>query len=90
MGVVLRGHDANLGRDVAIKVLLDPKNDPKVVRRFIEEAQIAGQLQHPGIVPIYEIGLDNDQRPYFTMKLVEGRTLAQRLLRMNEPTPATI
>jgi tetratricopeptide (TPR) repeat protein len=77
MGAVLRGHDPELGRDLAIKVLLE--RDEEMVRRFVEEAQIGGQLQHPGIVPVYEIGLYGDDRPYFTMKLVQGRTLAQLL-----------
>jgi len=77
MGVILKGHDTDLGRDVAVKVL-DPElaKRPEVVQRFVEEAQIGGQLQHPGIVPVYELGLMADDRPYFTMKLIKGRTLA--------------
>jgi serine/threonine-protein kinase len=81
MGVILKGHDADLGRDVALKVLReDLAKRPDVVERFVEEAQIGGQLQHPGIVPVYELGLMADQRPYFAMKLVKGRTLAELLL----------
>src|SRR5262249_44577240 len=50
MGAVLRGHDPELGRDLAVKVLLpELQHDPAMVRRFTEEAQIAGQLQHPGV-----------------------------------------
>ncbi len=49
------------------------------IQRFIEEAQIGGQLQHPGIAPVYELGQFADQRPYFTMKLVKGKTLAALL-----------
>ncbi|MCY3000600.1 MAG: protein kinase [Planctomycetota bacterium] len=77
MGVILKGHDTDLGRDVAMKVL-DPElaKNPAVVQRFVEEAQIGGQLQHPGIVPVYELGLMADESPYFTMKLVKGRTLS--------------
>jgi serine/threonine-protein kinase len=76
VGVVLRGHDVDLGRDVAMKVLRpDHADAPELVQRFVEEAQIGGQLQHPGIVPVYEMGLRKDRRPYFTMKLVKGRTL---------------
>ncbi|RPI82386.1 MAG: hypothetical protein EHM42_09535, partial [Planctomycetaceae bacterium] len=57
MGAVLRGRDVDLGRDLAVKVLLEKyANRPEVARRFIEEAQIGGQLQHPGVVPIYDIG----------------------------------
>ena len=77
MGAILKGRDTDLGRDLAIKVLLaDHKQKPEVLNRFIEEAQIGGQLQHPGIVPVYELGQFNDQRPFFTMKLVKGETLA--------------
>ena len=82
MGVVLRGHDVELGRDIAIKVTdADLAKRPEVLERFIEEAQIGGQLQHPGIVPVYELGMMADQRPYFTMKLIKGRTLAAMLTR---------
>ncbi len=77
MGVILKGHDTDLGRDVAVKVLDgELAKNPAVVQRFIEEAQIGGQLQHPGIVPVYELGLMADDSPYFTMKLVKGRTLS--------------
>jgi tetratricopeptide (TPR) repeat protein/tRNA A-37 threonylcarbamoyl transferase component Bud32 len=86
MGVVLRAHDGDLGRDVALKVLdkrLCERMD--VVQRFVEEAQIGGQLQHPGIVPVYDLGLMADERPYFTMKLVKGRTLANLLAERETP-----
>jgi serine/threonine-protein kinase len=80
MGAVLRGHDSELGRDIAVKVLHRRLADrPEALQRFVEEAQIGGQLQHPGIVPVYELGLMADQRPYFTMKLIQGRTLAALL-----------
>ncbi len=80
VGVVLKGRDQDLGRDVAMKVLLEQfSDDPDVAQRFVDEAQIGGQLQHPGIVPVYEMGLGPDGRPYFTMKLVKGRTLAALL-----------
>ena len=80
MGVVLKARDADLGRDLAIKVLLERhRDDPGVIRRFVEEAQIGGQLQHPGIVPVHEMGALDDLRPFFTMKLVKGRTLAALL-----------
>ena len=80
MGSVLKGRDPDLGRDVALKVLRDDlRDDPGMVRRFVEEAQIGGQLQHPGIVPIYELGTFADLRPFFAMKLVKGHTLAELL-----------
>jgi tetratricopeptide (TPR) repeat protein len=80
MGVVLKGRDVDLGRDVAVKVLLERHLDtPEMVRRFVEEAQIGGQLQHPGIVPVYELGRLPDGRLYIAMKLIRGRTLAELL-----------
>jgi serine/threonine protein kinase len=73
MEVVLKGRDPDLGRDLAVKVLRGRHGaDPELVRRLVEEAQIAGQLQHPGVVPVYEMGAFADRRPYFTMKLVKG------------------
>src|SRR5690242_6973439 len=86
MGAVLRGRDVDLGRDLAVKVLLEKYVDrPEVARRFIEEAQIGGQLQHPGVVPVYDIGQFGD-RPFFTMKLVKGLTLAAILGEREQPT----
>jgi serine/threonine-protein kinase len=86
MGAVLKGRDADLGRDLAVKVLLERhRDDPELIRRFVEEAQIAGQLQHPGIVPVYELGAFADRRPFFTMKLVKGRTLAEILRDRSDP-----
>ncbi|MDB5352155.1 MAG: pknB 22, partial [Planctomycetota bacterium] len=80
MGAVLRGRDSDLNRDLAIKVLLEKyAENVEVLGRFIEEAQIGGQLQHPGIVPVYELGQFPDKRPFFAMKLVKGRTLAALL-----------
>ena len=86
MGAVLKGRDTDLGRDLAVKVLLEShRHDPALIRRFIEEAQIGGQLQHPGIVPVYELGCFTDQRPFFTMKLIKGQTLAAMLQARSTP-----
>jgi serine/threonine-protein kinase len=86
MGTVFKGRDPDLGRDLAVKVLHPRhRNAGDLVRRFIEEAQIGGQLQHPGIVPVYELGSFSDGRPYFTMKLIKGRTLATLLNERVDP-----
>src|SRR4051812_48898955 len=86
MGAVLRGRDVDLGRDLAVKVLLEKHADnPAVVHRFLEEAQIGGQLQHPGGVPVYAAGRFGD-RPFFTMKLVQGHTLAALLGERTDPS----
>lgn len=78
MGKVVRGWDEDLRRDVALKVHRH-LGDDRSQRRFVEEAQIAGQLDHPGIVPIHELGIDADGRPFFAMKLVRGRDLGELL-----------
>ncbi len=86
MGAVLKGRDPDLGRDVAIKVLReDLRDNDDLVRRFVEEAQIGGQLQHPGVVPIYELGTFADKRPFFSMKLVKGQTLVALLAARSGP-----
>jgi serine/threonine protein kinase len=78
MGVVLR--DDDFGRLLAVKVLrADLRNDPALERRFLEEARLTGQLQHPGVPPVHELGTLADGRPFFSMRLVKGRTLAELL-----------
>ena len=80
VGAVHEAWDYQLQREVAIKVLLDEhRGKVEVVRRFMEEARITSRLQHPGIVPIHEIGLSPDAQPFFVMRLVRGRTLKQML-----------
>src|SRR5262249_22820105 len=70
---------------LAVKVLLEKHaSRPEVARRFVEEAQIGGQLQHPGVVPVYDIGRFGEL-PFFTMKLVKGQTLAALLSERADP-----
>ncbi len=76
MGAVLRAIDCDIRREVAVKYLLDQTNAKNKIR-FVEEAQITGQLEHPNIVPIHELGVDAQQRIFFTMKMVKGRSIAQ-------------
>jgi hypothetical protein len=86
MGCVLRGRDTELGREIAVKVLLQThEGRTELVQRFVEEAQIAGQLQHPGIAPIYDMAVRAGNLPFFTMKLVKGETLARLLHERQEP-----
>ncbi|MFN0242169.1 MAG: protein kinase domain-containing protein [Planctomycetota bacterium] len=89
MGVILRVWDEDLRRTLAMKVVLGagghvasgetPLVRPRTLGRFLTEAQVTGQLDHPGIVPVHELGLDAEGRVYFTMKLVKGRDLRQVL-----------
>jgi serine/threonine-protein kinase len=80
MGRVYRAYDPELGRSLAVKVLLERHRDlPELEKRFRAEAQITGQLQHPGIPPVHEVGTLADGRPFLAMKLIQGRTLADLL-----------
>lgn len=77
VGIVFKGRDRSLGRDVAVKTLRpDHAHSRAMMQRFVDEAQIAGQLQHPGVLPVYELGLGPNGKPFFSMKLVRGQTLA--------------
>lgn len=86
MGSIIRTRDRLLNRDMAVKVLIDGiDQDAEIVQRFYEEAQINSQLQHPGIVPVYEVGRLKDSRPFFAMKLVKGQTLRKLLDQRSSP-----
>jgi tetratricopeptide (TPR) repeat protein len=86
-GIVYRVSDPELNRPLAVKVLRpELRDEAGAVRRFLEEAQVMGQLQHPGIVPVHAAGCLPDGRPYFVMKLIQGRTLAELLAL--RPAPA--
>ncbi|MGE0430775.1 MAG: tetratricopeptide repeat protein [Planctomycetota bacterium] len=75
LGRVDLADDVRLQREVAIKVLLDTA-DAESIAEFVEEAQISGQLEHPNIVPVHELGFDARGVPYLVMKRVQGETLA--------------
>lgn len=80
MGEVFRVWDHELRRPVALKVVrLEAKDRPEVLARFLKEARITAQLQHPGAVPVYALGHLSDGRPYYTMEEVRGRTLKEVL-----------
>jgi len=76
MGKVVLARDARIGRDVAVKVLHgDRELSPEDRTRFVREAQVQGQLEHPSIVPVYDIDTRPDGSTFFTMRRVLGRTL---------------
>lgn len=71
LGQVRRAFDRHLGRTVAVKETLAPRN----AERFVREAQVTARLDHPAVVPVHDIGHHPDGRPYYCMKLIEGRSL---------------
>jgi WD40 repeat protein/serine/threonine protein kinase len=81
IGQVWLAHDANLDRDVALKEPLPHcSEDPAFQNRFRHEARITGRLQHPGIVPVYELVFDDkEQPPFYTMRFVQGHTLTEAI-----------
>ena len=82
MGEVLLAHDTQIGRQVAVKRLLREHATPEAHWRFMREAQIQGTLEHPAVVPVHELGTDEDGQPYMVMKRLVGITLAQVLERL--------
>ena len=75
MGTVYRASDRTLGRDVAVKVLRGDVADAEAAVRLEREARILARLEHPGIVPVHDVGILRDGRVYYVMKLVRGRRL---------------
>ncbi|MBZ0137380.1 MAG: protein kinase [Planctomycetes bacterium] len=91
MGRVLLAVDTSIGRKVALKELLSGASQDgsgenaathSIGERFLREARITGRLEHPNIVPVYEIG-DGENGPYYSMRFVAGHTLAQKLVEIN-------
>ena len=74
MGEILEAKEAAMGRRVAMKVMLSAPHTDDVLR-FLNEARITGQLEHPNIVPVHELGVDEYGEVFYTMKLVRGITL---------------
>ena len=75
MGAVLDARDQKLGRSVAMKVMLRRNASEEEQQRFLQEARVLGQLAHPNIVPVHDVGTDEQGRLFYTMKLVQGVTL---------------
>ena len=73
MGRVLEARDPELRRSVAVKVIIEPSRVTEAqLRRFVAEAQITSQLEHPNIVPVYDMGLSDDGQLYFVMRTAEN------------------
>jgi serine/threonine-protein kinase len=76
-------HDQDIDRDVAVKRLKRAGINDSLAK-FVREIQTTGQLQHPSIVPIYDVGIDEEGRYFFVMKHVEGETLEQIIAKLRE------
>jgi serine/threonine protein kinase len=87
MGVVFRARETALDRDVAVKLLSEryPADSP-AAQRFLSEARITGQLQHPGIPAVHQVGTLADGRPFLAMKLIKGSTLEAILKQRPDPS----
>jgi serine/threonine protein kinase len=78
LGQVSLARDSHLNRQVALKEILPRfQNDSEKHRRFLREAEITGELEHPAIVPIYSVGFRDNGSPYYAMRLIHGRTFRQ-------------
>jgi tetratricopeptide (TPR) repeat protein/tRNA A-37 threonylcarbamoyl transferase component Bud32 len=80
IGQVWLAHDEDIGRDIALKELRpDRRDNPAAAARFLDEAKITGQLEHPGIVPVYELVQPREGQACYAMRFVGGRTLADAI-----------
>jgi eukaryotic-like serine/threonine-protein kinase len=88
VGQVLSAQDLDIGRRVAIKRVRPDKKSSAAFARFVQEVRTVGRLDHPNIVPIYDVGRDEEGGFYFVMKYVDGETLEQILDRLRAGDPA--
>ncbi len=88
MGVILDAHEPAAQRNVAMKLMLDCSR-PADIGRFVQEAQITAQLEHPNIVPVHELGVNELGQPFYTMKFVRGVSLGKVLDQLALDDPAT-
>ncbi len=90
LGAVFVALDTELNREVALKQILDRHADDLTSRsRFILEAEITGGLEHPGIVPVYGLGIHGDGRPYYAMRFIRGDSLKEAIAGFHSPPAAT-
>ena len=89
LGAVFLALDTELNREVALKQILDRHADDLTSRsRFILEAEITGGLEHPGIVPVYGLGIHDDGRPYYAMRFIRGDSLKEAIANFHAPAAA--
>ncbi len=90
MGEVELVEDRDIGRSVALKRLLGEAHGPPAVARFVDEVRTIGRLEHPNIIPIHDVGVDDNGALFFVMKYVEGETLENVLERIKAGDAATL
>jgi eukaryotic-like serine/threonine-protein kinase len=90
MGEVVLVSDHDIDRKVAMKRLLPELRDQAVLARFVDEIRTVGRLEHPNIVPIHDVGVDEQGRYFFVMKYVQGETLASVIQKLAEGDPAYV
>ena len=88
MGEVVLVRDHDIERKVALKRLLPELTDPVILARFVDEIRTVGRLEHPNIVPIHDVGVDELGRYFFVMKYVEGETLEAIIEKLQAHDPA--
>jgi eukaryotic-like serine/threonine-protein kinase len=90
MGEVRLVLDCRLEREVALKRMRDAMDQPEDAARFLREVRVQGQLDHPAVVPVYDVGLTPSGTPWFTMKRVRGQTLGEVLHLLKQGDAATL
>jgi tetratricopeptide (TPR) repeat protein len=84
LGEIFVAHDEQLGRRVALKrIKPEAADDERSRSRFIGEAEVTGQLEHPNIAPVYALGLDDQKRPFYAMRLIDGEPFGDAIARFH-------
>ncbi|MFN3190152.1 MAG: protein kinase domain-containing protein [Aureliella sp.] len=90
LGRVWVAEDTEINRAVALKEILPTHaDDPRSRHRFLREAEITGALEHPGIVPVYGLGIEEDGRPFYAMRMIEGTTLKSNIEDLHSGRPSS-
>jgi serine/threonine protein kinase len=84
MGEVVLAHDDQIGRDVAVKRIRSSEPSAEELARFVREARIQGRLEHPAVVPVHDLAVDRDGRPFFVMKRLTGTVMSELLARIRD------
>ncbi|MCR9198008.1 MAG: serine/threonine-protein kinase [Planctomycetaceae bacterium] len=88
-GQIWVARDNRFGRDVALKELQPDRSHRQAQQRFITEARVTGQLEHPGIVPVYELHESSTESPFYTMRFIQGQTLQEAIAAFHQLPPGS-